>query len=161
MARKPEIQYIGQFYVYGSEAQKVALEQKQKKAKTKLPEAMPQTTRVICLDPVAICGVLVAVMMICTMILGAVHIQDAWDDYEDMQDYLTYLKSENARLSLEYSEGYVLSDVEDAALALGLVPVGEVETIPVSVSVPEVVEEPSAWEQFKSDVTWFIDGLFA
>ena len=161
MERKPEIQYVGQFYMYGSEAKKLAQEERRQKARTMLPLERLRSIQEVCLDPVALFGIVVAVVMIVTMVIGAVHIQDAWDEYEDMQQYLTWLKSENARLSLEYSEGYNLAEVEDAALALGLVPIGEVKTIPVSVNLPEVVEEPSAWEQFKADVNWFIDGLFA
>ena len=156
MARKPEIQYIGQFYVYGSEAQKVALEQKQKKAKTKLPEAMPQTTRVICLDPVAICGVLVAVMMICTMILGAVHIQDAWDRYENARHYLTAVRVENAALTHEYTSSFDVEEIRVVATTMGLVPVEELETVTLHVNVPEPKKEPTLWE----DIRWFMEGLF-
>ena len=38
MIHKPEIQYIGQFYVYGSEARQLE-HKKQRKPKTKLPMA--------------------------------------------------------------------------------------------------------------------------
>ena len=38
MERKPEIQYVGQFYVYGSEARQLE-EKKRRQAKTSLPMA--------------------------------------------------------------------------------------------------------------------------
>lgn len=160
MVPKPEIQYVGQFYVYGSEAKKLA-QKEQNKAKTMLPLERLRNIQQVYVDPVALFGIVVAVVMIVTMIIGAVHIQDAWDAYEDMQNHLTWLKTENDRLSMEYSAGYDLAEIEAAAIALGMVPIEEVTTIPVTVVLPEVVEEPTAWEQFKAEVRWFIDGLFA
>ena len=42
MVQKPKIQYIGQFYVHGSEAKKLELLEQKKKARTKLPLARLQ-----------------------------------------------------------------------------------------------------------------------
>ncbi len=161
MVPKPEIQYVGQFYVYGSEAKKLAQEERRQKAKTMLPLERLRNVQQVYVDPVALFGIVVAVVMIVTMIIGAVHIQDAWDTYEDMQNHLTWLKTENDRLTMEYSAGYDLAEIKDAAIALGMVPREEVTTIPVTVTLPKVMEEPSAWEQLKAEVRWFIDGLFA
>ena len=41
MVQKPKIQYVGQFYVHGSEARKLELQQEKKKAKTSLPAVRP------------------------------------------------------------------------------------------------------------------------
>ena len=161
MAQKHDIQYVGQFYIHGSEAKELARQEQRNKAKSRLPLERLRNIQVIYLDPVALFGLAVAVFMAATMVLGAVHIGDAWDQYEDMQDHLTWLKSENARLSVEYAHGYDLADIEAAATTLGLVPMGEVEAIPVRVTVPVVPEEPTAWEEFKDYIEWFIDGLFA
>ena len=160
MVRKPDIQYVGQFYVYGSEAKKLA-EQEQKKARTSLPLERLRSIRHIYVDPVALFGMAVAVVMFVTMIIGAVNIRGAWDEYETMQRYVTELKQENVRLGLEYHEGYNLTDIESTAVSLGMVPVSELQTMTVSVTVPQPEPEPTAWEEFKDYVQWFIDGLFA
>ena len=39
MNQKPKIQYIGQFYVHGSEARALELQEQKKQAKTRLPLA--------------------------------------------------------------------------------------------------------------------------
>ena len=161
MAQKHDIQYVGQFYIHGSEAKELAAKQQQNKAKTILPLERIRNIQKIYVDPVALFGIAVAVFMAITMVLGAVNIRNAWNEYETMQSYLTDLKEENARLSLEYSDGYDLAEIEAAAITLGLVPREEVTSIPVRVTVPVPEEEPTAWEEFKDYTQWFIDGLFA
>ena len=161
MAQKAKIQYIGQFYVHGSEARALAEKQQQKQNRTVLPLERLRNIQVIYLDPVALFGLAVAVFMAVTMVLGALNIRGAWNEYEAMQDHLTWLKSENARMSLEYTDGYDLAEVEAAAMTMGLVPRDSVQTIPVRVTVPVPVEEPTAWEEFTDYVEWFVDGLFA
>ena len=161
MAQKHDIQYIGQFYVYGSEARALAEKEQREKNKAMLPLERLRNIQKVYVDPVALFGIAVAVFMMVTMVLGALNIGKAWDAYEDMQAHLTWVKSENARLSLEYADGYDLAEIEAAALALGMVPKSEVQTIPVRVTVPVPVEEPTAWEEFKDYIEWFIDGLFA
>ena len=161
MAQKNEIQYVGQFYIHGSEARKLAEEQKKNLAKTKLPLERLKNIQRIYVDPVALIGIGVAIFMAVTMVLGAMNIRNAWDAYEDMQDHLTWLKGENARLSLEYTHGYDLAEIEAAAITLGLVPKDSLNTVPVRVTVPEIPEEPTAWEAFTDYVEWFVDGLFA
>ena len=37
MSQKPKIQYVGQFYIHGSEARQLELQEKKKRAKSKLP----------------------------------------------------------------------------------------------------------------------------
>ena len=161
MAQKHDIQYVGQFYVHGSEARELARKEQQNKAKTKLPLERLRKLQVVYLDPVAVFGLAVAVFMAVTMVLGAINIRNAWGQYETMQEYLTSLKEENARLSVEYAHGYNLEDIEAAALTLGLVPMEEVTTFSVRVTVPEIEEEPTAWEELKDYIQWFLDGLFA
>ena len=68
MTEKPKIQYIGQFYVPGSEAQVLAPKKKKKKAKTKLPIAKQEQVKAIYIDPVALIGITVAVVMLAVMV---------------------------------------------------------------------------------------------
>ena len=159
MVRKPDIQYVGQFYIYGSEAKELA--QQQKKAKTSLPLERLRSIQKIYVDPVAWFGIAVAVVMIVTMIIGAVNIRGAWDEYEIMQEYVTDLRQENVRLELEYERGYTLADIEATAISLGMIPISEAQTMTVKVTPPVVEEEPTAWEEFVDYIKWFVDGLFA
>ena len=57
MAQKPKIQYIGQFYVHGSEARALALEEERKQAKARRPLARLQQVELIYVDPVAVVSI--------------------------------------------------------------------------------------------------------
>ena len=158
MTRKPDIQYVGQFYTYGSAAKEVALQEK--KAKTTLPLERLRNIQQIYVDPVAWFGIAVSVVMVITMVLGALNIRNAWAEYEVMHSYVTELRQENVRMELQYERGYNLTDIEGTAISLGMIPVSEAQTMTVRVSVPEVKEEPTHWEEFGDYIHWFVDGLF-
>ena len=64
MLAKPDIQYVTQFYSYGSEAKVLELKPAQKKRRFALPVAMPQQKIHILVDPVAWAGILVSVVMV-------------------------------------------------------------------------------------------------
>lgn len=157
MVQKPEIQYIGQFYVPGSEAQVLAPKQKKKKAKTKLPIAKREQEKVICIDPVALTGITVAVVMLVVMVLGALQLRSDWAQYEEMSDYVSRLNYDKAELERTYRAGYDLEDIQDKALALGMVPVEEVENRTVAVTISQPEPERTLWD----DIVWFFSGLFA
>ena len=146
MNQKPKIQYIGQFYVHGSEARALELQEEKKQAKTKLPLAKLETIEKIYVDPVALAGIAVAVLMLVVMILGAFQLQSDWAEYQRMEDYVTDLRTENALLAHNYRAGYDLEDIEMKALAMGLVPSSELKTISVTVTAPE--KQPVlTWDQ--------------
>ena len=147
MNQKTKIQYVGQFYVYGSEARALELEEKRKQAKTKLPLAKLEAIEKIYIDPVALVGIAVAVVMLVVMILGAVQLHEDWDAYQQMDDYVTTLRAKNAELTLSYRSSYDLADIEMKALAMGMVPREQVETRTVTVTVPEVSETVLTWDQ--------------
>ena len=157
MPRKPEIQYIGQFYIHGSEAKKVEVQQLPKKSKAQLPRQQFQQVKQVSLDPVAICGMAVAVILAVVMIFGASQIGAAWDDYEVMASYASDLHYENIRLTRQYHSMYDPEEIRVAALNLGMIPVEEAQTMALTVTVPVVQPEPTLWE----DITWFLKGLFA
>ena len=147
MNQKPKIQYIGQFYVYGSEARALELEEKRKQAKTRLPLAKLESIEKIYIDPVALVGIAVAVVMLVVMILGAVQLHDDWNAYQQMDDYVTSLRAQNAELTLNYRSMYDLADIEMKALAMGLVPREQVESCAVTVTMPEIQETVLTWDQ--------------
>ena len=91
MDQKPEIQYVGQFYVYGSEVQ---AEKKKQQKKNQLPK-IPKPTRehYIYIDPAAVCGIAVAAVMLVVLIVGAFQLRGAmnelnvWRGTRDKQGY--------------------------------------------------------------------------
>lgn len=156
MVQKPKIQYIGQFYVHGSEARALELEQQKKKTKTKLPLAQLEKIDKVYIDPVAVAGIAVAVIMLVTMVFGALQLRDDWRAYEEMAGYVSYLKSENARLTHEYRGSYDLEEIEMKALAMGMVPKAQLEVTQVRVTVP--VAEPEM--TLEDEILWFWNGLW-
>ena len=157
MAQKPKIQYVGQFYVHGSEARALQLEEERKKAKARRPLAKLQQVELIYVDPVAVLSIVVSFIMLATMLTGALALKEDWAAYEQMSAYVSYLKQENARLEKEYRAGYDLEDIQSKALALGMVPRDQLERRTVTVTVPVEEPEPSRVELIK---TYFED-MFA
>lgn len=157
MNQKPKIQYVGQFYVHGSEARKLQLQEQQRKAKTKLPLARIQAIEKIYVDPVALAGIAVAVLMLVTMVLGAVQLKKDWEQYEQVSAYVSELKKENARMSHLYRSSYDLEEIKTKAVSMGLVPKSELQTMSVTVTVPKPEPEPTRMEQIR----FFLEGLFA
>ena len=156
MAKKPEIQYVGQFYVYGSEAQVVA---PKKKPQFQLPKPRLELQKIekVYVDPVALVGLLVAAVMLVCMVVGACQISSCWQEYEAMSHHLSELQRENARLEHNLHISYDLEEVEAKALSMGLVPVEEIPSMSVRVTVPAPEAEESAWDE----LVWFVKGLFA
>ena len=157
MVRKPDIQYVGQFYVHGSEAQQLAPKQEKREAKTRLPLVRIEKVQQLNLEPVALVSLLMAAVMLVTMVAGTLAIQGAWKDYEAMESYVSDLRRENARLETTYRSSYDLEVVEATARTMGLIPRSEAQTMTITVTVPEPEPEPTLWEDF----LWFVKGLFA
>lgn len=157
MNQKPKIQYVGQFYVHGSEARQLELQERKKQAKSKLPMERLRKVEVVYLDPVAIFGITVALVMLAVMVLGVLQIRDDWQDYRTMSGYVSRLNSENAKLKEEYRSQYDLEDVRLKAEALGMVPRSELEVRTVFVTIPEPEPEMTWLEE----VQWFLNGLLA
>ena len=157
MAQKPEIQYVGQFYIHGSEAKKLAQKKEQKKAKTQLPQHRFERARKVYVDPLAIASLCVAAVLLVTMVLGTLSLQTAWQELDLAQQYVYELQSKNVALTAQYRSGYDLDEVRSAALALGMIPVEEAQVMNLHVTVPVQQPEPT----FLENVVWFLEGLFA
>lgn len=152
MDQKPVIQYVGQFYVYGSEVQA----RKKKEHKPLLPKA-PRTGVQHCVyvDPVAVCGIAVAVLMLVVLAVGAFQLRAAMQQYNAQSEQLSAIKRENARLEHLYRTSLDLEAVQAQAEKLGMVPAEELEHRELVVTVGQTPEEPTAWENF----LWFVKGL--
>lgn len=156
MARKNEILYVN-FYTDGSAARKIApafpAAKPRKKAAAKRQEKL-----LIHVDPVAVCSLVVAVVMLVMMSVGLTSLQNARADMLAMESYVQQLNAENKQLNEEFSQKVDLEEVEKTALALGMVPSQQVQATPITVSMEQ---EPVAQETFWTQVTAFLTNLFA
>ena len=157
MARKPDIQYVNEFYVHGSEARVLELKPRRRIAKTVLPKQAPDRTIRIGVDPVAVCGAVVAIAMLVMMIVGAVQFVEARYAYQTASNQVIALQNENVRLRQDYEAGYDLDEIASAAASLGLIPKEEAQVVYYNPVIPVRQPEPTVWE----NVQWFLEGLFA
>lgn len=157
MIQKPKIQYVGQFYVYGSEARVPERKKEQRRSKTRLPEAHVRQVRKIGVEPTALVGIVLALTMLAGMAAGALGLYSDWEEYAQIRGYVSQLKQENAQLEQSFRESYDMEQVRIRAEAMGMIPMEEAQTMPITVQIPEPEPEPSFWD----DLVWFCKGLFA
>lgn len=159
MARQPDIQYV-RFYTSGSAARKIELERRPsvKKPQTQArPKVRRDQRKVIRIDPISVCAMLVAGVMLIAMVIGMFKLGSINSEADRMEEYVSELRQENAQLQSQYESSYDLTDVEQRAQEMGMVPSGQLPQIQMQVTPP--AEEPtlSAWERFKA----FMTELFA
>lgn len=156
MVKKPEIQYIDKFYVYGSEARVLELKPK-RRARTILPKAAPDNTIKIAVDPVAICGIVVAIALLVALIIGSVQYVQVYRQYRAMMDHVVAEQNTNVELRENYRNSIDLVEIRDRALALGMIPAEQATTITIRAELPQREPEITFWEDF----VWLCKGLFA
>ena len=157
MVRKPDIQYVHEFYVHGSEARVIELKPRRRVAKTVLPKEAPDKTIRIGVDPVALCGIVVAVAMLVMLAVGFSQYIDVCNRNQAAMNQVIELQNRNIEKQMKYEAGYVLSDIEQKAMSLGMIPMAEAEVMVINPVVPVREAEPTVWE----NIVWFMDGLFA
>lgn len=158
MDRKPDIQYVHQFYVYGSEAKAPELKVV-KKRRPKLVLNVPKLRKdfLVRFDVASLCGIAVACVMMVLLTVGVYQLSSVQQDYARMERYVIQLQNENIKLEREYHASYDLNDIREKALALGMVPAEHMEVISIHVDTPQAEEAPGIWE----NIRWFCSGLFA
>lgn len=160
MAKKHDILYVN-FYTGGSAAHKIELappQPKQPEPAPAVPKARPRKRTVVYVDPLALASIAVSAVMLVLMVVGLLTLNGAHAQEARMEAYVQGLQEQNALLQAEFDENYDPAAIEEAALALGMVPVEQVEHR--TIQVAPVVEEPAPptfWEQVQA----FFDGLFA
>ena len=155
MARQPDVRYI-RLYTDGSAARKMELSAPATKARNH-HRPKKQKKILVFIDPVAILGIMTAVVMLIVMFAGMNMLKNARNEAKQMEQYVVSLQEENRNLQAEYKAGYDLDTVEQTALALGMVPADQVEHISIHVEVPEETPQPDTWDQIYT----FLTGLFA
>ena len=161
MARKADILYVHQYYTAGSAARKVAVKAEHKKKPLPLFEplmmAEPDQKVVVKIDPLTALATVVAVALVIMMVVSLFQYSAAYQRNVELQEYVYTLSDENVRLEQKYRSGFDLNEIEAQALALGMIPIEEAQTITVSGSVPAREAEPTRWER----VQLFMSDLFA
>lgn len=149
MARQPDIQYI-QFYTAGSAARKLEPVARPAKNGAKLPEVRRRVTKrkVIRIDPVSLCAMCVAAVMLVVMAIGMLELGQLSGQADAMTQYAKQLSAENTQLRASYRAGYDLTDVEQKALDMGFVPKDQLQHVTVKAEVPPVEAKPTAWQEF-------------
>lgn len=155
MARQWDVQYVN-FYTAGSAAVKYEPTPIKKQIAT-LPKPHRKKKIRVFIDPVAVGGVLMAVVMLVMMVSGIVRLNEARTEQIRMQEYVQQLQEENTQLKTSYEAGYDADEIYEIATAMGMIPEQEGERITLQVSVPQLEEAMSPWENFCA----FLTGLFA
>ena len=156
MVPKHDIIYVN-FYTDGSAARKAAPAFPASQPRKK-PVARHHKRTVVHVDPVAIFSLVVACVLLITMAVGLMNLQNAQAETAQMESYLEQLQAENAQLNEKFAQEVDLESVEQSAIALGMVPKSQLQS--TTITVDEVqLEEPA--ETFWSQMTAFLTNLFA
>ena len=108
MAQHPSVQYI-QFYTDGSAAKKVAMVTPLHTAK--LPKVKRVKRKVLHIDPVAIGGIAMAIVMFVLMMVGVAQLNSARQNVVEMENRVLALQSEQRDLNVTYEGSYDIADV--------------------------------------------------
>lgn len=157
MAEKTRIEYIGQYYIHGSEAPKVAPKPQKESKEYSIPLHRFEKVQKIYVDPLAIAGLVLSMVLLASMVFGVMQLQNAWTELENAQQYLRHVENVHTERLLTYHSSYDLRQVRDTALAMGMIPAAQATTMDLTVTMPQPEEEPTMWE----DILWFARGLFA
>lgn len=155
MARRTEVQYV-QFYTAGSAAYKFEPVSVPKK-KASLPKRRRVKKIRVFVDPIAVVGVCMALVMLVMMFVGLGQWNRARQQQVQMEAYVQQLQAENSRLQEQYLAGYDPQEIYEIATAMGMIPAEQAQRVQVTVSAPVEEEKPSAWDNF----CMFLTGLFA
>ena len=160
MARRADIQYIQHVYTDGTAARKVAFRAGVKKAPLPLfePEMMEPDQKIrVAVDPLCLAAIVVSVALMVSMVAGLLHLGAIHREQVALQEYVYALSNENAQLEKTYRAGYDLAEIEVQALALGMVPAEQLQTMSIGGGVPAEDPAPTFWE----GIGQFFGELFA
>ena len=155
MTQRRPIEYV-QFYTVGTAAKKMEVAKPKLAEPVFLPPVAVKRKKVY-VDPVPVLGMLVAICMLFTMLIGVQHLRQVRQDTEAMEQYVLHLQQINDEKQEIYHSSYSLEEIEKTAIALGMVPADQVLHQIIDVSEPPIQEEPS----FLDSVGTFLSGLFA
>lgn len=158
MALQPDIQYVPFCYVDGSAARKIQHEPVKKAVVAPAPKRRRAKRKVVAVDPVAIGGIVIAVVMLVMMLSGFVKYTVIQEQNRLLQDHLNALQLENTKLQQDYESNIDLDYIQDVADAMGMVPAQNAQQVQIYVDLPqEDAAEMTLWQS----IATFLAGLFA
>ena len=138
MARKAAIQYVS-FYSAGSAARQIELKPATKQVK--LPAPRRAKRKVVYVDPVAIAGIVMAVVMLIVMLVGLIQFGEAHSRKTQLENYVISLQQQNKNLEETYHNGYDVDEIRTIAIARGMIPVEQARVLYVPGGQAEPVQE--------------------
>ena len=161
MAQKPykhNIEYIQRYYSFGSEAKVIEFQPvNPEPEKPAVPKRKKEPVTTVCIDPVAFCSIMVAVVMVLVVLASVIQYGVISRDHMVMENYVNELREEKVLQQHQYNAKCDLTKIETTARALGMIPVSEAQTVSFRVDVPVRQEDPGFWD----NLIWFFSGLFA
>ena len=119
--------------------------------------AKKRKTLRICVDPVALFGIVVAVCMLAMMTVGACRLCAEQEKSAVMADYVQRLEIQKGQLEAEYAASCDLEAIEKTALALGMIPAEDASRTTITVEPVQTQTDASFWNRIGT----FLTGLFA
>lgn len=156
MARQADIQYV-EYPVDGTAARKLQRQNQHQSAAPVYARRRAQR-KVIAVDPVAICGIVLSVVMLFAMVIGLAEYRHSLQQTRQMSAHVQQLQQENFQLQQNYQAGYDLEEIERIALEAGMVPAENVERVRISMQTPE---EEDTRMSFWDTLATFLVGIFA
>ena len=98
-----------------------------------------------------------AVALLVTLVIGCVQYVQVYRQYRAMMDHVVVQQNMNVELRENYRSQIDLEQIQEKALALGMIPMSEAEVMTIHPVYPEPEAEAPWWE----DISWFLKGLFA
>lgn len=144
-----------QFYTPGTAAVKVEVQDEQ--FWMPIPEPKQVKKTIIRVDPVSVIGFAVAICMLILLAVGINQLNTTRREVAALERYVAQLTAENHALEETYAAGYELYNIEQKALALGMIPAEEVITSRIFITPPQETEAPGGWDK----ITTYLTGLFA
>ncbi len=152
MNYKGEIQYV-RYYTAGSAAQKlVSRQDKHPQAKFVRTAAKPVRKVTLRIDPFALVGTAIAVVMVIGVLVGFFRVNRTNRTVAAMESHIAAVQAENSALKTQFEQGYDINEIKTAAHSMGLVPVEQVKHIRITVTEPEPEQKPGFWEELWEDI---------
>ena len=156
MALQAEVQYV-QYPVNGTAAWKVERNTQRNNAAPVYARRRAER-KVIAVDPVALCGIVLAAVMLIAMVAGLVEYRQSLHQAAQMSQYVQQLEQENVQLQQTYKDGYDPEEIMQIALEAGMVPAENMERVRIVMQQPQ---QEDTHMSFWDTVTTFLTGIFA
>ena len=159
MSRKIEVRYVNLYSAYtaGSAAYQFDPEPIRQKKEVVLPKPRRQKKIVVRMDPVAVLGICMAIVLLISMTVGLFQLGAAKKEAQQMQNYVNTLTQRNEELTATYEQGYDPEEIYQIAIALGMIPAEQAQHVQLRTEAPVLEEQTPVRESFWASLA----GLFA